>query len=55
MLVSDFDGTMTQHDFYQLVIESPLPANTPDSWAGLSSELNKILAENARLKPCFRD
>jgi 2,3-diketo-5-methylthio-1-phosphopentane phosphatase len=32
-LVSDFDGTMTRHDFYQLVIESLLPPDTPDYWA----------------------
>ncbi len=34
ILVSDFDGTMTQHDFYKLVIESLLPSDTPDYWAG---------------------
>lgn len=33
ILVSDFDGTMTQHDFYKLAIESLLPADTPDFWA----------------------
>jgi 2,3-diketo-5-methylthio-1-phosphopentane phosphatase len=33
VLVSDFDGTMTRHDFYQLVIESLLPPDTPDHWA----------------------
>jgi 2,3-diketo-5-methylthio-1-phosphopentane phosphatase len=33
VLVSDFDGTMTRHDFYQLAIESLLPAGTPDYWA----------------------
>ncbi len=27
-LLSDFDGTMTPHDFYKPVIESLLPANT---------------------------
>lgn len=34
VLVSDFDGTMTRHDFYKLVIESVLPPDTPDHWAG---------------------
>src|ERR1043165_7411793 len=34
ILVSDFDGTMTRHDFYKLAIESLLPADTPDHWAG---------------------
>jgi 2-hydroxy-3-keto-5-methylthiopentenyl-1-phosphate phosphatase len=33
VLVSDFDGTMTRHDFYQLAIEFLLPADTPDYWA----------------------
>jgi 2-hydroxy-3-keto-5-methylthiopentenyl-1-phosphate phosphatase len=33
VLVSDFDGTMTQNDFYKLVIESLLPRETPDYWA----------------------
>jgi 2-hydroxy-3-keto-5-methylthiopentenyl-1-phosphate phosphatase len=33
VLVSDFDGTMTRHDFYKLAIESLLPPNVPDYWA----------------------
>jgi 2,3-diketo-5-methylthio-1-phosphopentane phosphatase len=33
VLVSDFDGTMTRHDFYKLVIESLLPPGTTDYWA----------------------
>ena len=33
VLVSDFDGTMTRHDFYKLAIESLLPPDTPDQWA----------------------
>ena len=28
VLVSDFDGTMTRHDFYKLAIESLLPPET---------------------------
>ena len=32
VLVSDFDGTMTRHDFYKLVIESLLPPGTHDYW-----------------------
>ena len=32
VLVSDFDGTMTQHDFYKLAIELLLPRETPDYW-----------------------
>jgi 2,3-diketo-5-methylthio-1-phosphopentane phosphatase len=37
VLVSDFDGTMTRHDFYQLAIELLLPAETPDYWADYRS------------------
>jgi 2-hydroxy-3-keto-5-methylthiopentenyl-1-phosphate phosphatase len=33
VLVSDFDGTMTRHDFYKLTVESLLPSGTPDYWA----------------------
>lgn len=33
ILVSDFDGTMTRRDFYQLVAERLLPPGTPDYWA----------------------
>jgi 2,3-diketo-5-methylthio-1-phosphopentane phosphatase len=33
LLVSDFDGTMTRHDFYKLAAESLLPADMPDYWA----------------------
>jgi 2-hydroxy-3-keto-5-methylthiopentenyl-1-phosphate phosphatase len=33
VLVTDFDGTMTQRDFFKLAIESLLPADVPDYWA----------------------
>ena len=33
VLVSDFDGTMTQHDFYKLAIDRLLPPSVPDYWA----------------------
>lgn len=33
ILVSDFDGTMTQHDFYRLAIAELVPADTPNYWA----------------------
>jgi 2-hydroxy-3-keto-5-methylthiopentenyl-1-phosphate phosphatase len=33
VLVSDFDGTMTRNDFYQLVAARLLPPGTPDYWA----------------------
>lgn len=32
ILVSDFDGTMTRHDFYQLVRARLLPPDQPDFW-----------------------
>ena len=32
-LVTDFDGTMTRRDFYQLVQERLLPPDCPDYWA----------------------
>ena len=33
MLVTDFDGTMTRHDFYKLAAQSLLPSEMPDYWA----------------------
>jgi 2,3-diketo-5-methylthio-1-phosphopentane phosphatase len=33
VLVSDFDGTMTRHDFYKLAIERLLPRDVPDYWS----------------------
>lgn len=33
VLVTDFDGTMTRHDFYRLTVEELLPPDTPDYWA----------------------
>ena len=32
VLVSDFDGTMTEHDFYLLAIERLIPPGTPNFW-----------------------
>ena len=37
VIVSDFDGTMTRHDFYKLATERLLPPDTPDYWAGYRS------------------
>lgn len=31
-LVSDFDGTMAQPDFHDLVVAQLLPPGTPDPW-----------------------
>ena len=33
VLVSDFDGTMTRHDFFKLTIESLIPSDVPDYWS----------------------
>lgn len=33
VIVSDFDGTMTEHDFYLLAIERLLPKGLPDHWS----------------------
>lgn len=33
VLVSDFDGTMTRHDFYKLALDELLPPDVPDQWA----------------------
>ncbi|MFO0800912.1 MAG: HAD-IB family phosphatase [Gemmataceae bacterium] len=33
VLVSDFDGTMTRHDFYKLALDELLPRDVPDHWA----------------------
>ena len=32
VLVTDFDGTMTKNDFYNLVVSDLLPNETPDYW-----------------------
>lgn len=32
ILVTDFDGTLTRHDFYQLAIKELLPRDLPDYW-----------------------
>ncbi|HEX8200963.1 MAG TPA: hypothetical protein VF590_10770, partial [Isosphaeraceae bacterium] len=32
VLVTDFDGTLTRHDFYRLVLERLLPPGAPDFW-----------------------
>jgi len=32
LLISDFDGTMTRRDFYQLVTQQFLPPDLPDYW-----------------------
>jgi 2,3-diketo-5-methylthio-1-phosphopentane phosphatase len=33
VLVTDFDGTMTRHDFYRLALDELLPRDVPDQWA----------------------
>ncbi len=47
ILVTDFDGTMTRRDFYQLVLER-VPPGTPDFWRQyLDGELTHFEAINA--------
>ena len=47
ILVTDFDGTMTERDFYQLVLER-VPPNTPDFWGQyLAGRLSHFDAINA--------
>ncbi len=31
-LISDFDGTLTEHDFFRMVVERLLPPDVPDFW-----------------------
>ncbi|MCC6510401.1 MAG: MtnX-like HAD-IB family phosphatase [Pirellulaceae bacterium] len=37
VLVTDFDGTMTNRDFYSLVVEQLLPPDMPDHWVDYRS------------------
>ncbi|MDR3632452.1 MAG: HAD-IB family phosphatase [Isosphaeraceae bacterium] len=37
VLVTDFDGTLTRHDFFQLARDQLLPPHTPDFWAEYNS------------------
>lgn len=37
LLITDFDGTISQVDFYELAIPHCRPAGLPDYWAGYSS------------------
>jgi 2,3-diketo-5-methylthio-1-phosphopentane phosphatase len=37
LLVTDFDGTLTRHDFFQIVVEEFAPAGTADCWEGYCS------------------
>ena len=32
ILVTDFDGTLTDRDFFQIALEHLLPSNLPDYW-----------------------
>ncbi len=37
VFVTDFDGTFTRHDFYNLFLEQLYPADAPDQWAAFSA------------------
>ena len=53
-LVSDFDGTLTRHDFYRLVLERLLPPGVPDYWeqhrAGLLSHFQAMQSYYAAIR-----
>jgi 2,3-diketo-5-methylthio-1-phosphopentane phosphatase len=36
VFVTDFDGTLTRHDFYNLFLEQLYPPDAPDQWAAFS-------------------
>ena len=59
VLVSDFDGTMTRHDFYKLVIESLIPPGTPDYWAmyraGTITHFEALRRYFAAIRACVKD
>ncbi|QEL15980.1 HAD-IB family phosphatase [Limnoglobus roseus] len=38
VFVTDFDGTFTRHDFYNLFLEQLYPADAPDQWAAFSAD-----------------
>ena len=50
ILVSDFDGTMTRHDFYRLAIRRLVPADLPDYW---TEYLQKRLTHFQALQAIF--
>jgi 2,3-diketo-5-methylthio-1-phosphopentane phosphatase len=50
ILVSDFDGTMTRHDFYQLAVSRLVPADLPDYW---TEYLQKRLTHFQALQAIF--
>ena len=37
VLVTDFDGTLTRQDFYNLFLEQLYPADAPDQWSAFTS------------------
>lgn len=37
VFVTDFDGTFTRHDFYNLFLEQLYPPGAPDQWAAFSA------------------
>lgn len=55
VLVSDFDGTVTRHDFYGLIVQHQLPPGTPDFWgryrAGEMTHFDALNAYFAAARP----
>ena len=58
VLVTDFDGTITRHDFYGLVVAHLLPPGTPDHWteyrAGRMTHFDALNAYFAAARPDAR-
>jgi 2-hydroxy-3-keto-5-methylthiopentenyl-1-phosphate phosphatase len=54
ILVTDFDGTLTDHDFYRLALAQLVPADTPDFWddylAGRLTHFAALAAIFARIR-----
>lgn len=59
VLVSDFDGTMTQHDFYKLALEQLIPPTVPDYWSqyrdGIKTHFEALQAYFAEIQGSEED
>lgn len=59
ILVSDFDGTMTQQDFYRLALERLVPPGGPDYWsqyrAGQMTHFEALQAYFAEIQGSEKD
>lgn len=50
VLIRDFDGTMTTHDFYRIALESLVPKDVSDFWserrAGMITHFEALLCDD---------